>query len=128
MALAALNTSSIPADYLNNFSAGGAIDYEAPILAIAAMGKNPQDFNGRNLADELKNFYASNQLGDPGAINDDIFGLLALAASKISSNDPVAEGTKQFILKHQNSDGGFTYDPRSSYGTASDSSSTAWVV
>ena len=36
--------------------------------------------------------------------------------------------THLIFLTAQNQDGGFTYDPTSSFGTASDSSSTAWVV
>lgn len=124
MALAALNSNSISTDYLNNFSASSAIDYEAPILAIAAVGKNPQNFNNKNLTEELKNFYISGQLGDPNAINDDIFGLLAFSASKLTTTDTVVSGVKQFILQNQNPDGGWSY----STGGTSDSNTTASAI
>lgn len=175
LGLAALGTSQIPTDYLKNISPTGAIGYEAPILALAATGNDPKNFGEKNFVDLLEAFHSQNQLGDPQAVNDDIFGILALRSAGV--NDAVVSDSKTFILAHQNSDGGwgftttsssdsnttasaivaliaasqpasdahivsalnylkqtqnsdggFTYDPKSAYGSASDSSSTAWAI
>ncbi len=177
MAQVALGGTSISDGAMKNISGSSAIEYEAPILAVAAIGKNPQDFYGQNYVTALKNFHNSSQLGDPSLLNDDIFGILALKASGLGSDDAVILDSKNFLLARQNSDGGwafsltsasdsnttataivalsslgltasdpvivkaldylklaqnsdggFTYDPKSPYGSDSDSSSTAWVI
>ncbi len=96
-------------DYLKTVSGNKAADFEAPILALSAAGKNPRTFGSENLVSKLKSFYIDNQIGDPALVNDDIFGLLALVASGEPLSDPVIEGAKDFILNHQNSDGSWSY-------------------
>ncbi len=177
MALSVLGSSSIPTDYLKTVSNDTAIGYTAPILALTSLDKDPRTFGNTDYVAALKGFYSGGQIGDASTINDDIFGLLALIASGEDNSDSVVTGTKNFILAHQqpnggwgfassggsdsnmtstaiaaliasgvaasdthiqdgldylktaqNDDGGFTYDPQSQYGTASDSSSTAWVL
>jgi prenyltransferase beta subunit len=54
--------------------------------------------------------------------------ILALKAVGLSSTDLQIQKALSYLKTTQNSDGGFAYDPTSSYGTASDSSSTAWVL
>lgn len=177
MAQVALGGTSIPDDNLKNISGASALDFETPILAISSIGKDPKNFYGQNYIQSLKNFHSSSQLGDPSILNDDIFGVLALKASGLGNDDEVVVDSKNFLLAHQNSDGGwsfalgsssdsnttasaivaltslgytatdttiikaldylklaqnldggFTYDPKSPYGSDSDSSSTAWAI
>lgn len=177
MAQTLLNASSISTDYLKTISSNNAIDLEAPILAIAALNQDPRSFGSTDYVAKLESFHSSGQIGDPTALNDDIFGILALVAAGQPLTDATITDAKNFLLQHQNSDGGwgfatgsgsdsnttaaamvalvavnftssdthiqnalnylktaqnadggFTYDPKSSYGTASDSSSTAWVL
>ncbi len=109
MALAATGASNIQTDYLKNISGTSAIDYEAPMLAISAIGQNPKTFGTTDYVTVLKNYYHDGQLGDPTTINDDIFGLLALTAADEPTSDSVVSGTKNFILSHQNSNGGWGY-------------------
>jgi hypothetical protein len=54
--------------------------------------------------------------------------IVALVASGIPQSDSKIQNAFAYLKTAQNPDGGFTYDPQSSYGTASDSSSTAWAV
>lgn len=177
MGLSALGIQSTETDFLKNVNGNSAIDFEAPILALASLNKDPRTFGTQNLVEKLKSFKTQNQLGDPSTVNDDIFGILALVSSGEPLTDSSVLNSKNFILQNQNSDGGwgfaissgsdsnmtaaailalkaaglsandlqiqkalsylkttqnsdggFTYDPTSSYGTASDSSSTSWVL
>ncbi len=164
-------------DFLKNFSGTKATDYEVPILALVADGKDPRTFPNENFITKLKSFYSSNQIGDPNLLNDDIFGILAFISAGEPTSDPIIQGAKTFLLDHQNlngswsfalgsngdtnmtamaimalsevgltktdekiskaldylksaqnSDGGFPYDPQSSWSTSSDASSDAWVI
>lgn len=177
MALTTLGASAIPSDYLKTVSGTSAIQFAAPILAITALNQDPRTFGSTDLVAALKSYHTAGQLGDVASLNDDIFGVLALmSAGEPASSSTIAD-SKNFLLSHQNSDGGwgfttsstsdtnmtasailalrsvgtsagddhihnaaaylhsaqnddggFPYDPRSSFGTASDTSSTAWVV
>ncbi|MFA5991742.1 MAG: DUF4430 domain-containing protein [Candidatus Doudnabacteria bacterium] len=177
LAQVALGSVPVSDDNLKNISGASALDLETPILAISALGKDPKDFYGQNYITSLKNFHTASQLGDPSILNDDIFGILALKASGLGNDDAVILDSKNFLLSHQNSDGGwafsltsasdsnttataivalsslgltasdpiivkaldylklaqnsdggFTYDPKSPYGSDSDSSSTSWAL
>lgn len=121
MALAATNNGG-NANYLKSVSGTNAIEYEAPILAITALGHNPRNFGSTNLVEKLKSFYTSGQIGDTTTLNDDYFGLLALAASGESNNDPVIINTRNFIISKQLQDGGFSF---TTTGTKSDVAMTS---
>lgn len=54
--------------------------------------------------------------------------ITALRASGVPASDLSIQKGLNYLKTAQNNDGGFTYDPQSEFGTASDSSSTAWVV
>lgn len=98
MALAALKANNIPDAHLKNITGTSAIDYAAPILALAALNKNPRTFGSNDYVAALKNYQASNQIGDPTLLNDDIFGILALIAAGEPVNDPIISNAKGFIL------------------------------
>ena len=57
MALAATNATGINSDYLKNISGSSAINFEAPILAITALGQDPAKFGSQDYVAELKSFY-----------------------------------------------------------------------
>ncbi len=164
-------------DYLKTFSGTKATDYEAPILALSAASKDPRTFPNENFVTKLESFYSDNQIGDTSIINDDIFGILALISAGESADSAIIQGSKNFVLNNQNSDGswsfavgasgdtnmtsmaimalsevgvpktdpkiskaldylksaqnpdgGFPYDPKSSFSTSSDASSDSWVI
>ncbi|MBI2633853.1 MAG: DUF4430 domain-containing protein [Parcubacteria group bacterium] len=110
--------------YLKNVSGDTAISLEAPILAITAAGKDPRSFPSENLIAKLKKFYDGTQIGDSALLNDDVFGILALASAGEAAADPVLAGAKDFLLEHQNTDGGWSY----AKGGPSDTNSTAAAV
>src|SRR3989338_1136411 len=96
-------------DSLKEITAEKAIELEAPILALAAAGKDPRTFGSSDLISKLKSFYDGTQLGEIGILNDDIFGLLALIASGEKSDETIVTSVKNFILSKQNADGGFSF-------------------
>ncbi len=126
LGLAALgeNASAIPSDYLKTVDENSAIGLETPILAITALGLDPKNFGNDNLVAKLENFNSNNQLGDASLLNDDIFGILALISAGQPLTDSVINDSKNFILLHQNSDGGWGY----STSATSDSNTTASAI
>ncbi|MBX4186980.1 MAG: DUF4430 domain-containing protein [Candidatus Doudnabacteria bacterium] len=101
---------------------GAATDYEKRILAITAIGENPRTFGAEDFVAKLEKFFDGNQIGEANLLNDDIFGILALHAVGISGN--IISKSRQFILSHQNSDGGWGF----ATNTGSDSNTTAMAV
>ncbi len=122
MARAAVNQISGQTYLRSPISDGSATDYEKRILAITAIGENPRTFGSEDFISKLQNFFDGNQIGDPSLLNDDIFGILALTSSSIS--DTTVSKSRQFILSHQNSDGGWGY----ATNVGSDSNTTAMAV
>jgi len=103
--------------YLQNNSpvlTGPSTDWSRRILAVTAANLNPYNFSGINLVDGLKTFYRNNQIGNETAVNDDVFGLLALIASRESTSSAIITDTASFIISHQHPDGSFSYSSNSS--------------
>lgn len=66
--------------------------------------------------------------GGASDTNTTAAAIMALVASGASSSEaPIAAGVS-YLLGAQNEDGGYPYDPKSSWGATSDSSSDAWVM
>lgn len=124
MALKTVGESSIENNYLKTIPGDEAINFCAPILAITALGENPRTFANQDLVAKLKSFYKDNQLGDKNILNDDIFGILALISAGESNNDEIIEASKNFIISHQNGDGGWGF----SITSASDTNMTAMAI
>ncbi|RCK73189.1 MAG: hypothetical protein ANABAC_0076 [Anaerolineae bacterium] len=60
--------------------------------------------------------------------NTTALAIQALVGAGVDPGDPVIVSGLNFIKSAQNNDGGFTYDPDSTWGTASDANSTAYVL
>lgn len=106
-----------------------ATSIERRILAIAAAGKDTTHFGGVNYNAKLKNLYSSNQIGSLTLLNDDIFGILAIAATKDSSLNIMAQDSLNYLLSHQHTDGGFSYTTAScDLYCGSDSNDTAAAI
>ncbi len=103
-----------------------ATDWERKILAIVAIGGNPSNFDGTNYIQKLEGYANSSQIGDVNLLNDDIFGLLALTAGS-STNSQIKQDILNFIIAHQNSDGGFSWSTVSPTNT-SDGNDTAAAI
>ncbi len=123
MALVA-NGESPNVDYLKTTSGSSATDYEAPILALSAVGKDPKTFPDTDLVAALKTFHTGGQIGSASTLNDDIFGILALVAAGEPVNDPVVTDAKNFILVNQNANGGWSF----AVGGDSDTNMTAVAI
>lgn len=103
-------------------------DWSRRILAVTADNQNPYDYSGINLVDQLKSYYKNNQIGNETAINDDIFGLLALVASRESSSSAIITDTTSFIISHQHTDGSFSYSADISVGGDIDDTASAIIA
>lgn len=90
-------------------STAAATDFEKAILAITAAGQNPFDFGGVNYEGKLESLDNNAQIGVPTQINDDVFGLLALIASGAKASNTVKQDALNFIIKNEQSDGGFSW-------------------
>ena len=85
-----------------------ATEWEKDILAITADNQNPYNFGGVNYVAGLRALATGGQIGNLSTVNDDVFGVLALAASRADVTDPVFTGALNFVLAHQHADGGFS--------------------
>ncbi|MGC8848944.1 MAG: hypothetical protein ACP5K1_01910 [Candidatus Bathyarchaeia archaeon] len=99
-------------DYLKNnrgqLNPSKATDLARFILAMTAAGENPRDIEGTNYVDSLKDLYNNGQLGDASLLNDDFWGLMALASAG-GENQTIIDGVRAFIKANQNGDGGWGY-------------------
>lgn len=105
--------------------ARAATDIERTILGVTAANEDPTSFKGKNLIQQLDALRASNQIGNGALINDDIWGILAYRSAGISNSDARIQGSKNFILDHQNSDGGWSH---ATIAADSDSNDTAIAI
>jgi len=90
------------------------------ILVLAAL--DSQDTETMNaLLSVIQNNITENQLGSSDLLNDDFWGVMALASV---GQDDYLPSLKNFILSHQNSDGGWSW----SVDGESDSNDTAAAI
>jgi hypothetical protein len=111
-ALIAAGETNVSTNHLTSVTEGGfnpTNDYAKTILALAAAGKDPTTFGKIDYVAKLKTYYNNNQMGDATLLNDDIWSLLAFASIK-KVNSAEALAAKNFLLSHQNTDGGWGYD------------------
>lgn len=86
-----------------------ATDWENRILALIAIGENPANSGGINYVSKLESFYKNGQIDDTCALNDDIFGLLALVVSGNNSSSKIKQDVLDFIISKQDALGGFSW-------------------
>ena len=106
-------------DYIRSWAASQAqppetkeaLPYEYYLFAIAAARENPWDFGGVNFVDGLKAMFDGQQIGKPELINDDFWGIITLVGVGESPGSGIIQASKNYILTHQNSDGGWGYTP-----------------
>lgn len=127
MALAAGNSlSGVSLNFLKDNPGNLPTDIEKRILAIVAASENPETFGTTNLVQKLNTSFNGTEIAGTGAgslLNDDIFGLLALAAS--NALPTVRTSLVTLIKANQNIDSGWSYAKK---GAASDSNDTAMAI
>lgn len=101
--------------------------YAKYILALVAAGKNPTTFGDENYIEQLKSYYQNDQFGDENLINDDIWTILTLG-SVGQENLSMVQKAKDYILTHQNSDGGWSYDLSFSSSDTNDSAAAIMAL
>jgi len=103
------------------------------VLALISSGISADD----DVVADSKNFILQNQNEDGGwgfsttassDTNMTAAGIMTLISAGTSSSNQSITDAVNYLSNAQNEDGGFPYDPNSSFGTASDTASTAWVV
>jgi len=125
MALSAAGETDLNLDHLKTVAGDTATDYEKAILAVVAAGENPKTFGDIDYVEKLKtDFYSQNQIGDPALFNDDIWGIMALSAAGETFDSQIMTDSKNFLIAHQNSDGGWSYG----VGGQSDTNDTAAAI
>jgi hypothetical protein len=120
-------TTSLTEYLLNDQPAPGAAatEWERRILSIVAMGEDPSNFGGVNYVENLENLFVDNQLGATTLLNDDIFGILALLSSGSLVDSTILQATLDFVIDHQESDGGFNWSTETCVWCGSDNNDTA---
>jgi hypothetical protein len=109
-------------------SAALATDVEKRILAIAAAGEDTTGFGGVDYNALLAGYHNTAQIGDPILLNDDIFGLLAIAATNDEDLEEMAQDALDYLIAHQGADGGFSYTTDTCAFCGTDSNDTAAAI
>ncbi len=112
------------AESLQTFSGSVATDYAKRILALVAADQNPKTFTGADLVTGLQDMAAAGQIGEAALLNDDAWGILALRSAGVPTSNSIIIGAKNYLLSHQNSDGGWSWG----VGFDSDTNDTAAVI
>ena len=103
------------------------------ILALVSVGEPLGD----PVISDSKKFLLNHQNSDGGwafAVggtsdsNTTASALVALASVGLAATNTQIQNALNYLKTAQKTDGGLTYDPTSSFGTDSDSSSTAWLL
>jgi len=100
-----------------------ATEVEKFILGLVAVGEDPSRVSGIDLVAQLESLTSGGQIGDGALLNDDFWGVLALAAAGRAADEIVASSAL-FIKSHQNADGGWGY----AVGVDSDPDDTAAAI
>jgi hypothetical protein len=103
------------------------------ILALISAGEKTDN----EIILASKNFILQNQNQDGGwgiivnsASNTNMTAaaIVSMVSAGTPDSDTAVTKALGYLQNSQNDDGGFPYDPKSKFGTESDSSSTAWVI
>ncbi|MBI2050392.1 MAG: DUF4430 domain-containing protein [Parcubacteria group bacterium] len=109
MARSAIGAGGVDASFLKALDGSTANDYATYILAITALGRDPRSFGNENLVYGLRQKASNGQIGDASMVSDDIFGLLALHAAGVPSNDSLVVQTVNYLKTNQLADGGWDW-------------------
>jgi len=93
--------------YLENTDTDGftITDHERRALALMALDVSPYDGTDTNHITAIIDSFGGVQIGDPDAVNDDIFGLIVLAAAGFNTEDDIVMAVIEHLLKEQDAAG-----------------------
>jgi hypothetical protein len=87
---------------------GTANDAARATLAGAAGGIQPSRLSAtRNLVSQIAGLFDSKQIGDPGLVNDDIFGTLAF--QRVGAPEGLLRSRADWVASKRTPDGGFSW-------------------
>lgn len=100
-------------DYViaNTRATQSALTLARQVLALDACGADPRAAAGFDAIAALRGHFDGVQLGDPTYINDDIFGLQALAAADVPPSDAVVAAVRAYLLDQQQPLGAWGFEP-----------------
>lgn len=124
MALAAAGASGIATDHLKSVSGTAVTDYAKAILALVAVGQNPRTFGNVDYVGQILAQHHDGQLGNPGSLTDDAWGILALRAAGLSASDAAVSETAATLRANQQADFGWGF----AVGVGTDTNTTAAVL
>ncbi|MDP2735683.1 MAG: prenyltransferase/squalene oxidase repeat-containing protein [bacterium] len=81
------------------------LSYERRAMALMALGVNPYNTASVDYIGTIEASFDGTQLGDPGLVNDDIFGLLVLAKAGYDLEDEIVSKVAAFVIGNQQEDG-----------------------
>ncbi|MEA1944414.1 MAG: CARDB domain-containing protein [Euryarchaeota archaeon] len=101
--------SSYPSLPYNDFVLATFEDCARTLLAISTLGDaDPTNFGNVNYLTMVKSYHDGVQFDDPASVNDDALGILALTACGDSSAAERISRSRDYIISHQNKDGGWS--------------------
>jgi hypothetical protein len=115
-------------DYLQANPPGAAAtanDWSRSILAVVAADQNPYSFGSTDYVAGLKSKHTADQIGSATAVNDDMFGILALVASGVAPTDEALTDALAVVLANQRDNGGWSYSTDAAIGTDVDDTAAA---
>jgi hypothetical protein len=124
MGLSAAGRTDFDLGYLASFNGASSNDFAKTVLALAAANQNPADHNGTDYVNSLRGYYQNNQFGSAELLSDDFWAIMAIRSAGNPISDDMVQASKNFILGHQNANGGFSYAP----GADSDTNDTAAAI
>jgi hypothetical protein len=103
---------------------------ERNMIAIGAADQDATNFGGVNYEALLESQHTAGQIGDPTLLNDDIFGIIAIDATHATALQAEAQDGLNYLLAHQDADGGFSYATAScaSCGTSDTNDTSAAII
>lgn len=105
-----------------------ATDVEKRILAIVAADEDTTNFGGVDYNALLATYHNNDQIGNETLLNDDIFGIIAIAALNDPTLTAMAQDALDYLLANQDASGGFSYTTESCAYCGPDSNDTAAAI
>ncbi|MBP6041932.1 terpene cyclase/mutase family protein [Candidatus Saccharibacteria bacterium] len=101
---------------------------EKKMLAVKASGKDTTNFEGINYDQVLASKEVNGQIGDETSLNDDYFGILASEGTNNQDLKTLAASSLDFVIRNQETDGGYSYTTESCAWCGSDSNDTSAAI
>ena len=121
--------SSYPSLPYNDFVLATFEDCARTLLAISTLGDaDPTNFGNVNYLTMVKSYHDGVQFNDPASVADDALGILALAACGDRSAAERVGRSRDYIVSHQNEDGGWSRIIEEPARNVTEGNMTGWNI